>query len=202
MKQEARSREVLLGQAVRLTERECPNYSLQMAKCFLIPLARLEPGESTFKGSLEFTVQDAAAEDEPFEVQVDCLVDDRGSRVQVQAKVEGVAHSHCHHCLEPFDRNVSGGFDVLLERSDKDLGSEVIQVSEDLVEYDLTPLLIESMIIEEPIQLRCREDCLGLCGQCGKNLNEGACGCSEPEDARWADLKRISAKLDLEPGPD
>ena len=198
--QEAESGEVLLGQAVRLTERECPNYSQQMAKSFLMPLARLEPGESTFKGSLEFTVLDAAAEEEPFEVQVDCQVDDRGSRVQVQAQVEGVAHSQCHHCLESFDRKVSGEFDVILERSDKDLGNDVIQVSEDLLEYDLTPLVVEAMIIEEPIQLRCREDCLGLCGQCGKNLNEGACGCSKPQDARWAGLQKISAKLDLDSG--
>jgi uncharacterized protein len=191
---------VLLGQAVRLTQPECPNYSLRMAKSFHIPLARLEPGESTFDGSLDFTVLDAAAEEEPFEVKVDCHVDNRGARVQVEVKIAGVSHSHCHSCLELFDRKVSGGFDVILERSDKDLGDEIIQVSEDLVEYDLTPMVIEAMIIEEPIQLRCREDCLGLCGQCGKNLNEGTCSCSKPEDSRWEGLKKLASKLDPESG--
>jgi len=171
-----------------------------MAKRFVIPLMRLEPGESTFEGGLEFMVLDAAAEKEPFEVEASCHVDNRGSRVQVKVQIEGIAHSHCHHCLELFDREVSGGFDVILERSNKVPGNDLIQISEDIDEYDLTPMIIESMIIEEPIQLRCREDCLGLCGHCGKNLNKGACGCLKPEDEWWSVLKKIGSKLDLESG--
>ena len=42
----------------------------------------------------------------------------------------------------------------------------------------------------------CREDCRGLCPHCGKDLNEGLCGCrsAEPEDpvdARLAALKQL-----------
>jgi uncharacterized protein len=42
----------------------------------------------------------------------------------------------------------------------------------------------------------CREDCKGLCAQCGKNLSEGACSCAEVvEDPRWDALKDIRTKL-------
>ncbi|MGC3973042.1 MAG: DUF177 domain-containing protein [Nitrospira sp.] len=42
---------------------------------------------------------------------------------------------------------------------------------------DLTPMLREQVILAAPMQPICREDCLGLCPQCGQNLNERRCGC-------------------------
>ncbi len=42
---------------------------------------------------------------------------------------------------------------------------------------DLVPMLREQVILAAPMQPICREDCLGLCPQCGQNLNERRCGC-------------------------
>ncbi|ULA61238.1 MAG: hypothetical protein LZF60_310139 [Nitrospira sp.] len=42
---------------------------------------------------------------------------------------------------------------------------------------DLAPMLREQVILAAPMQPICREDCLGLCPQCGQNLNERRCGC-------------------------
>jgi len=162
----------------------------------MIPLARLEPGAARFEADVEFDVLDAAAEKQPFEVHVACDVDNRGPRIQLLGDVRGTAHSHCHRCLEPFDRSVKGGFEVILDRSGKDLGDEVIEVSEDLEEYDLVPLAAEAMLVEEPLQLRCQPDCRGLCAQCGANLNEGTCACPQPTDPRWEALKELGRKLD------
>ena len=171
-----------------------------MARSFKIPLARLEPGASRFEGDVEFDVLDAAAEEQGFAVHVVCDVDNRGARIQVRGDVLGTAHSHCHRCLEPFDRKVKGVFETILDRSGKELGDEVIEVAENLEEYDLTPLAQEAMIVEEPLQLRCKVDCSGLCGQCGRNLNEGACSCVQPQDPRWDALKDLGRKLDSGPG--
>ncbi|MGA9384480.1 MAG: DUF177 domain-containing protein, partial [Candidatus Sulfotelmatobacter sp.] len=42
----------------------------------------------------------------------------------------------------------------------------------------------------------CRDDCKGMCPQCGKNLNQEQCSCSvEQEEPRWAALKEIRSKL-------
>ena len=50
----------------------------------------------------------------------------------------------------------------------------------------------ESLALELPTQITCRDDCAGLCGQCGANLNE------HPEhrheaapDPRWAKLGEL-----------
>lgn len=42
---------------------------------------------------------------------------------------------------------------------------------------DLVPMVREQMILAAPMQSLCREDCLGLCPQCGQNLNERRCDC-------------------------
>ena len=47
---------------------------------------------------------------------------------------------------------------------------------------DLAPMLREQVILAAPMQPLCREECLGLCSQCGQNLNERRCGCP-PEQA-------------------
>ncbi len=42
---------------------------------------------------------------------------------------------------------------------------------------DLAPMIREQVILAVPMQPLCREDCLGLCPQCGQNLNDRRCAC-------------------------
>ena len=45
-------------------------------------------------------------------------------------------------------------------------------------------------------RLVCKEDCKGICSRCGKNLNEGPCGCKEePKDPRMAAISDIFSKF-------
>jgi len=59
-------------------------------------------------------------------------------------------------------------------------------------ELDLDELVIEQLELALPVRLLCREECRGLCDQCGTNFNEQQCNCQPPIDPRWqalADLK-------------
>ena len=49
-------------------------------------------------------------------------------------------------------------------------------------ELDLGPLAWEEVVLAIPAKCVCREECAGLCPQCGKNLNEGPCGCAAEGD--------------------
>jgi uncharacterized protein len=40
---------------------------------------------------------------------------------------------------------------------------------------DFAPLVREFLLLEVPIKLLCREDCIGLCSVCGENLNLTTC---------------------------
>lgn len=57
---------------------------------------------------------------------------------------------------------------------------------------DLEPLVREQVLLALPMNALCREDCRGLCSQCGQNLNEKQCACeSKFVDPRFAALKNI-----------
>ncbi|OJH39836.1 YceD family protein [Cystobacter ferrugineus] len=57
---------------------------------------------------------------------------------------------------------------------------------------DLEPIVREQVLLALPMNAVCREDCKGLCGQCGQNLNEKQCDCQEKYvDPRFAALKNI-----------
>jgi len=57
---------------------------------------------------------------------------------------------------------------------------------------DLDPIYREQLLLAVPMNAECREDCQGLCGQCGQNLNDAQCGCDvRPVDPRLASLKNF-----------
>jgi len=54
---------------------------------------------------------------------------------------------------------------------------------------DLAEAIRQYALLAIPMKPLCRQDCAGLCPQCGRNLNLGACGCSSQQvDPRWAAL--------------
>ena len=49
-------------------------------------------------------------------------------------------------------------------------------------ELDLDSDIREEVLLNFPMKVLCRDDCRGICGNCGKNLNEGSCSCSKLEN--------------------
>jgi uncharacterized protein len=58
---------------------------------------------------------------------------------------------------------------------------DTLQVTEPVV--DLEDILRQQVYLGLPAKQLCRENCLGLCSHCGKNLNEGQCSCHEKSAA-------------------
>jgi uncharacterized protein len=83
---------------------------------------------------------------------------------------------------EETDTDSSGSFELAEVDQDTYRGKTI----------DLDPILREQVLLALPMQVVCREDCRGLCGMCGQNLNEAACHCeSKRVDPRLAVLKDI-----------
>lgn len=60
------------------------------------------------------------------------------------------------------------------------------------MELDLEDLIRSDILLSFPTKLLCRDDCRGLCPICGKNRNEGDCGCQGSEtDPRLSALKEL-----------
>lgn len=82
------------------------------------------------------------------------------------------------------------------EAEGEDLGAEVAEEDIDLFPYDnevldLEPLFREQFVLAVPYAPLCREECKGLCPQCGIDRNTGTCSCEPPIDPRLAALKDL-----------
>jgi uncharacterized protein len=111
----------------------------------------------------------------------------------------------CARCLEPVMQEVEREFDLLYRPLGVDAGKEALSVTSAEAEigyYQGEGLLLEDALREQvllalPLKVICRQDCKGLCPQCGTNLNGGQCSCEEPaDDPRWSALKDLRSKLD------
>jgi uncharacterized protein len=60
---------------------------------------------------------------------------------------------------------------------------------------DLTDVLRQYLLTDAPIKTLCRQDCRGLCQECGADLNQEECRCSAaPVDPRWGALTGLLAE--------
>jgi len=107
----------------------------------------------------------------------------------------------CSRCLEPYRFPLSAAFDLrYLSASSATFAEGEHEMEEDDLEIsyyrdeqiDLNELLREQFYLALPMKPLCREDCRGLCPQCGTNLNTSTCGCAPTwDDPRLAALKGL-----------
>jgi uncharacterized protein len=99
----------------------------------------------------------------------------------VRGTVSAELKAACSRCTQIFSTTATdSGF---LRDFPAPCGTEEVDVTEDLR---------EAILLKLPHFLLCSESCRGLCVQCGKNLNEGACGCSPEEDgSAWDALNKL-----------
>jgi uncharacterized protein len=125
--------------------------------------------------------------------------------IRAEAVYEGI----CCRCLEPIDvtaRVLSqflGSPDpALAARGSHTLGTQdldVIYLPEEIL--DEAALLKEQFVLQRPMQLLCKEGCLGLCYKCGKNWNKGRCQCIQEIAPAPGTLARALADIKLDVGP-
>lgn len=112
-----------------------------------------------------------------------------------QGKATTVIQGECRRCLTPVSIPLSLEIGALFSQDAEALDDpDSYAVAPDATEVDVTPAVREELVLAAPRYAVCREDCRGLCPQCGKDLNAGPCGCA-PVDARWRPLQALKDKL-------
>lgn len=116
-------------------------------------------------------------------------------KVKVEAKTGFVFQAFCDRCLEDTDVELKLSIERYVLAPDKaDQEDEDVDDLSFMEGFELnTETLIYNEIMENwPAKILCKEDCKGLCLICGKNLNEGECGCNriipDPRMAAIGDL--------------
>jgi uncharacterized protein len=109
----------------------------------------------------------------------------------------------CSRCLSPYPFREDEAFSLLIYPRRPATGDEIELVPDELdaLFYDepviaLLPFAEERVQIALPMKPLCRQDCKGLCAECGKDLNLEPCGCAhELVDPRWEALKALKEKV-------
>ena len=119
-------------------------------------------------------------------------ISNNGKSLIMRAEVSGEVNTNCARCMK--DITVPVRFDIdenlVREGGGVDAESDVILFHDNTVLID--DIVYDNFIMNVPGKYLCREDCKGLCPTCGKDLNEGDCGCdAEAIDPRWAALADI-----------
>ena len=105
----------------------------------------------------------------------------------------------CNRCLKEFEQPMHVTFeeqfyptvDVVTGLPLAPFDQEEIFPIDAHHEVDLTEAIRQNVLTALPMVTLCREDCLGLCPQCGHDLNLGLCDCKPEIDARLSVLEKL-----------
>lgn len=79
---------------------------------------------------------------------------------------------------------------VLVAQLENDENDEMILLQD--FKLDMDELIYTEVVLAMPNKHLCSEDCRGICQECGKNLNDGPCGCAtKTGDPRLAELSKL-----------
>ena len=113
----------------------------------------------------------------------------------MQGSIATTIHGICDRCASEFHRKVEFPIDIVLVtklESEENEDEWVFPLEGDSA--DLDDIVRTVFVLNLDSKLLCKEDCKGLCPQCGKNLNDGPCNCRKELDPRFAALKQLLEK--------
>ena len=168
----------------------------------IIDLVNLEGSTHPFEFSVAASEFDLDGEN--VRLKSDVIASGELTKQIIQTDVAGLisadAEIDCTRCLLPIEQRLEINFDVSYITADEfaedagggleggDLDTDVF----DGESLDLKEVVREQILLNLPVQIFCREDCKGLCQNCGANRNLINCSCEEPEiDPRWSALKNL-----------
>lgn len=173
----------------------------------IISLARLPADGLKFEhryaaGELDLGHYDFELEQPPV---VRGRVDQVGAEMRLRGSIEAGLKRPCDRCLKDVSLRVELPFDLFytaddpganrtgeIELHERDLDFAVYQNDE----IDLDEMVLEQLELSLPTRVLCREDCRGLCPQCGVDWNQESCACTAPIDPRWQALEAMKEKFE------
>ncbi|MCS7081942.1 MAG: DUF177 domain-containing protein [Bacteroidetes bacterium] len=121
------------------------------------PVEELELVESGFRGQVEIHVD----------------IERRGGQYLVLLQTSAQAELICDRCLERYSERLIGSYSILYAPEAPPVLSaeEFRPIRVGVRDVDITDDVRQTVLLSIPLKQVCREDCLGLCPECGSNLN-------------------------------
>ena len=147
---------------------------------------RTVPAPAREAGGLAMQV--AEGDDIAVEIELESVVEGIYVHGTVTAELEG----ECSRCLDPVEQDVDVRLDELFLYPEKVRAEEredAVLLEDD--EVRLGPLVRDALAMEADERPLCREDCPGLCAQCGFRMEDDPEHHHEVIDERFAALKGL-----------
>jgi uncharacterized protein len=127
-------------------------------------------------------------------VRLDLRLESVMEGVLVSGTVQVTATGECGRCLMPVELDLELPLQELFAYPDKRPAADVDE--DDLRElegdlFDLEPALRDAVVPALPFQPVCRDDCPGLCSECGARLADDPEHEHDVVDPRWAALQGL-----------
>ena len=133
------------------------------------------------------------------ELDLDLRLESVMEGVYVSGTVTGPLAGECGRCLEPVSDELTVRVQELFTYTERDVAAtdrgddeddEVSHMQGDLL--DLEPVLRDAVVLALPLTPLCREDCSGLCAECGERLDDlPEDHTHDAVDARWGALSGL-----------
>ena len=118
--------------------------------------------------------------------------------ILVSGTIRGRTEGECVRCLDPVEDEIETDVQELFvypgrtpEGEDED---ELRELVDEMI--DLEPVLYDTLVPALPFQPVCRDDCPGLCSECGARLADAPGHTHESADPRWDALQELLTQND------
>ena len=97
-----------------------------------------------------------------------------GKSIKLTGSYNTVIREECVRCLDEVSFKLDRTFEEIF--ADEENEDNFFTFEDNKI--DLDKMLYEDIMLHVPPHILCREDCQGLCSECGANLNRQQCTCS------------------------
>lgn len=118
------------------------------------------------------------------------------SRFYFSGRVRGEAVVPCRRCLTDVRVRVDEEAHFIFSSEDEDDDPDVYMFDPTAPSLEILPAVRETWLLTVPGYALCREDCKGLCPNCGIDWNTGPCDCvPAAAENRWDALRAVRDNL-------
>lgn len=130
-------------------------------------------------------------------------IENLGDRLNVMGEVHTTVEFLCNRCMEAMSLEVNAPFSEFFSNHkavvEGEQEEEIFLFEGDQIDIDSH--ITRAILLELPMKALCKEECKGLCPECGINLNFEKCRCIEETiDPRFAALKKLVNQSSTEGG--
>ncbi|MFB4299882.1 DUF177 domain-containing protein [Actinomadura sp. NTSP31] len=185
-----------------------------------IPLTRLDPNAPLVLDTRALSRQPGSSREmrlsvpAPEDFGVEMVGVPEGAAIELDLRLEAVLEGvlvtgtatvplegECARCLDPIASSFEADFQELFvypdTRSGGNAEDDELRLEDDLI--DLEPVLRDAVLLALPLSPLCRDDCPGLCAECGARLADDPDHHHDVADPRWAALQDLAGEPSPEP---